>query len=187
MILLTVITIVMALGLGPQSPGTLKWAHWLGIFGSVLTAVTFAPQIWTTFKLKSAGALSMLMLVVQVFGSILFLYFNAYINKEDYTTWLPNLVTMIVMAFLLGMCVKYEFVDPWLGKKDGQEMVINAEKGDLYGRIPNYDPHAEASGYDSGRFRSHSEDIQTNLEDDDELTKHFGYGKLEDQTKSGKL
>lgn len=74
------------------------YAKFLGIASSLLMLVQWAPQIYTTFKIKvdlsaivfsyhqSPGSLSVAMLLLQMPGALLIMFFQAILNSADVTT-----------------------------------------------------------------------------------------------------
>ncbi len=51
----------------------MDWIQFMGHFGAFLTSVTFIPQVYRTWKTKSAADLSMLMLCIIVLSTIVWL------------------------------------------------------------------------------------------------------------------
>jgi len=90
-----------------QSTTLVTYARVLGISASILVIIHWSPQIWTTFNLKSPGTLSILMLVLQMPGSLVVVFFQAVLNKADWTTWTPYLLTAVQQLILLILCLVY--------------------------------------------------------------------------------
>ena len=68
-LLVVIISAAFAFG-APSHLGA--WANFLGIMSAALAAVQYIPQIWTTYLLKHAGSLSILMMCIQTPGGFLF-------------------------------------------------------------------------------------------------------------------
>ena len=51
----------------------MDWIQFMGHFGAFLTSVTFIPQVYRTWKLRSAGDLSLLMLFIVLTSTIVWL------------------------------------------------------------------------------------------------------------------
>lgn len=49
------------------------WIQFMGHFGAFLTSVTFIPQVYRTWKLRSAGDISLLMLFIVLTSTIVWL------------------------------------------------------------------------------------------------------------------
>jgi len=92
---------------GISSEVMVKYAQTCGGISSVVILFQWMPQIWTVFKLKSPGSLSVPMLALQAPGAILVIYFLAVLNKADFTTWAPYVVTFIEQVILIALCAFY--------------------------------------------------------------------------------
>jgi MtN3 and saliva related transmembrane protein len=51
----------------------MDWVQFMGHFGAFLTSVTFIPQVYRTWKLRSAGDISLLMLCIVLLSTIVWL------------------------------------------------------------------------------------------------------------------
>eukprot|EP01119_Soliformovum_irregulare_P006903 TRINITY_DN1930_c0_g1_i2.p1 TRINITY_DN1930_c0_g1~~TRINITY_DN1930_c0_g1_i2.p1 ORF type:complete len:291 (-),score=56.29 TRINITY_DN1930_c0_g1_i2:184-1056(-) len=126
-LILAILAGVMYYNLGTSSDVMIKYAQGLGITSMILVLIQWAPQIFTTFRNKSAGSLSVLMLLMQLPGSLLVMYFQAILNAADFTTWMPYLFQFIQQVILVVMCAIFHFKDwresrkgmPALGFRDG--------------------------------------------------------------------
>ena len=58
------------------------------------------PQIYTTWKLKSPGSLSLLMLLLQAPGTIIVVIFYI-LDGANWSIWLPFLANFFTMTILL--------------------------------------------------------------------------------------
>jgi len=81
-----------------------KIAQALGIVSSILMIVQWAPQIYTTYKMRSPGNLSVLMLLLQMPGALLVMFFQAILNSADVTTWAPYAFLFVEQLILVVMC-----------------------------------------------------------------------------------
>jgi len=82
-------------------------AQGLGIASSILITLQWAPQIWTTYKLKDPGSLSIVMLLLQMPGALLVMFFQSILNSADVTTWAPYAFLFIEELILVVMCLYY--------------------------------------------------------------------------------
>ncbi|KAG5936039.1 hypothetical protein E4U53_000297 [Claviceps sorghi] len=85
------------------------WANFLGIMAATLAAVQYFPQIWTTYRLKHVGSLSIPMMCIQTPGGLLVaasLY--ARLGPEGWSTWAIYLLTALLQGFVLVLGVYYE-------------------------------------------------------------------------------
>jgi uncharacterized protein with PQ loop repeat len=85
----------------------------LGILGTICVVVQWAPQIWTTWKLQAVGSLSILMLIIQLPGTLLVIYFQGVLNKAHWSTLLPYAVTAAEFTILIGLCGFFMTRDWW--------------------------------------------------------------------------
>ena len=66
----------------------------IGLFGAFLSGVTFFPQVYRTWKLKSAKELSLVMILIILLSNIVWLIYA--FNKQD--------VAIILANFFVGSC-----------------------------------------------------------------------------------
>jgi len=98
-----------------------KVAQTLGYTSSILIAIQWTPQIWTTFKLKDPGSLSILMLLLQMPGALLVMYFQAILNAADASTWVPYAFLFLEELLLVIMCLYYIVRNRRLNKQNSEE------------------------------------------------------------------
>ena len=67
----------------------------VGLFGAFLSGVTFFPQVYRTWKLKSAKELSLVMILIILLSNIVWLIYA--FNKQD--------IAIISANFFVGSCV----------------------------------------------------------------------------------
>ena len=86
-----------------------SWAYFLGGFGTLLAAIQFLPQIWTTWKLKEVGSLSIPMMCIQTPGAFVWVGSLAgRLGWEGWSTWGNYLVCGILQGCLLVMGITFE-------------------------------------------------------------------------------
>lgn len=85
------------------------WADFLGVMSATLAAVQYLPQIWTTYRLKHVGSLSIPMMCIQTPGGYLFA-FNLYLRLgwEGWSSWGIFLLTATMQGCLLVLAIFYE-------------------------------------------------------------------------------
>jgi len=83
------------------------YAEAVGIASGVCMVVQYTPQIYTTIKLKSAGSLSITMLLMQMPGSLLVIIFQGFLNEASWTTWVPYVFQAIEQLTLVIICTFY--------------------------------------------------------------------------------
>lgn len=85
------------------------WANFLGVMATALAAVQYVPQIWTTYKLKHVGSLSIPMMCIQTPGGFLFAAsLFARLGWAGWSTWVIYLITASMQGSVLFMGVYYE-------------------------------------------------------------------------------
>ncbi|KAI8623866.1 ATP synthase F0 [Xylariaceae sp. FL1651] len=106
---LFVVIISAALAFGAPSY-LATWANVLGIMAAALAAIQYVPQIWTTYRLKHAGSLSILMMTIQTPGGLLFAAsLAARLGWAGWSSWGVYVLTAIMQGILLTMAIKYEW------------------------------------------------------------------------------
>ena len=112
-------------------PNSLRsWAYLLGVLGTLLAAVQFLPQIWTTWKLQEVGSLSIPMMCIQTPGSFIWVgSLAARLGWEGWSTWGIYLVTGVLQGCLLAMSIGFEVRD-WKQRKADVKDASNVAAGD---------------------------------------------------------
>ena len=72
----------------------MKWIEILGIMGAILSGITFFPQVYRTWKLKSAKELSLTMILIILLSNIVWLIYA--FKKND--------MAIIYANFFVGSC-----------------------------------------------------------------------------------
>lgn len=78
----------------------------IGISAGILTTVAFFPQVFKTYKSKSAKDLSLNMLVILFFGILLWFFYGLLIT--EYPIIIANAVGSLLALTLLIMKLKYK-------------------------------------------------------------------------------
>jgi len=79
-------------------------AIFLGISGTILAILQYAPQIYKTYRAGLVGALSLGTMAIQVPGSVLFVISIAIRPGTNWTSWIPYAVTGAMQGGLLVCC-----------------------------------------------------------------------------------
>ncbi|KAJ3220826.1 hypothetical protein HDU81_011165 [Chytriomyces hyalinus] len=82
-------------------------ASGFGVLSAVSSLVLFVPQIFETVKLKSAGALSIPTLMMQVPGNFLFALSISLAPGANFTSYAPLLISGMLQFVLLALCLHY--------------------------------------------------------------------------------
>ena len=85
------------------------WANFLGIMAAVLAGIQYVPQIWTTYKLKHVGSLSIPMMCIQTPGGFLFAAsLFGRLGWAGWSTWGIYILTAAMQGVVLFLGVYYE-------------------------------------------------------------------------------
>ncbi|KAI0199159.1 ATP synthase F0 [Astrocystis sublimbata] len=108
------------------------WANALGIMAAVLAAIQYIPQIWTTYKMKQAGSLSILMMTIQTPGGLLFAAsLAARLGWAGWSSWGVYVLTAFMQGIVLTMAIRYEW--PFYGDR-GDESPSSPQQRPVYNR-----------------------------------------------------
>ena len=89
-----------------------SWANTLGILATVLASIQYFPQLYTTFRLKKVGSLSIPMMCIQTPGSFVWAgSLAARVGRKGWSAWGVYVVTGCLQGVLLGMGIYYEVLD----------------------------------------------------------------------------
>ncbi|OJJ51513.1 hypothetical protein ASPZODRAFT_148780 [Penicilliopsis zonata CBS 506.65] len=121
-ILHAAIIFIISVTLAVRHPSSLQnWANFLGVMAAVLSSIQYFPQIYTTFRLRCVGSLSIPMMCIQTPGSIVWAgSLAARLGTEGWSAWGVYLVTACLQGTLLGMAVYFEYISP-TKKEEGHE------------------------------------------------------------------
>ncbi|KAJ4462463.1 putative PQ loop repeat protein [Paratrimastix pyriformis] len=95
-------------GRGPCETSIIVYAQVMGILSVICNIVQWSPQIWKTWRLKSKGSLSIIMLALNTPGSFLILFYLAVIEKNGVFTWISFLAAGSQQLFLLVLVIIFE-------------------------------------------------------------------------------
>ncbi|MEO1625634.1 MAG: SemiSWEET transporter [Bacteroidota bacterium] len=77
----------------------------MGLFAGVLTTIAFVPQVYQTWKSKSAKDLSLGMLLILIAGLILWLIYGLFLNAMSII--FTNSAVLVLASILLFFKFKY--------------------------------------------------------------------------------
>ena len=104
------LTLIVSIIIVAAFPSHLKsWAETLGVVASILACIQYLPQIYTTWTLKSAHSLSILMMCFQTPGSAFFvlsLYLR--LGAKGWSAWAPFVVTGTLQCVLLCLALTFQ-------------------------------------------------------------------------------
>lgn len=109
-VLHAVITLIVSALILYLAPHHLQaWANALGIVATVLAAVQYIPQFFTTWRLQTAASLSIPMMCIQTPGSFVWAASLAKrLGPAGWSLWGIFLVTGCLQGGVLGMCIYFE-------------------------------------------------------------------------------
>jgi len=84
------------------------WAGLLGLAGAALAACQYVPQIWHTARAGLVRSVSIITMMVQVPGSLLFMYALTGRDGVNWTTLMPYMAAAILQSVLLVLCVAWK-------------------------------------------------------------------------------
>jgi len=114
---------------GPDADATdIYGQYFLGTFAALHPILTWTPQIWTTYKRKSSGSLSLIMLLLVFPGALLVAFYQGILN-EEYVVAIPALISGIELGVLLAMVLYYDCVN-WRAKKAKEKEEKNGKGRD---------------------------------------------------------
>lgn len=108
------IVLIVSLAVAIKQPSHLQaWANFLGIMSAVLASIQYFPQIWTTFRLRKVGSLSIPMMCIQTPGSLVWAASLAQrLGAEGWSAWGVYVVTALLQGTLLVMGIYFEYLGP---------------------------------------------------------------------------
>ena len=80
-------------------------AHWIGALASVLTTLSFVPQVWRVWKTRSARDLSLPMYLIFTTGVVLWEIYGLLIGS--WPIIVGNLITLVLASSVLAMKLKF--------------------------------------------------------------------------------
>ena len=80
-------------------------AHWIGALASVLTTISFIPQVWRVWKTRSARDLSLPMYLIFTMGVALWLVYGVMLGS--WPIIVGNAITVVLAGMVLAMKLKF--------------------------------------------------------------------------------
>ncbi|CCX06480.1 hypothetical protein FPQ18DRAFT_135153 [Pyronema domesticum] len=93
------------------SAALVNWANFLGVQSTVLASIQYIPQLFTTWRLKHVGSLSIPMMCIQTPGSFVWAISLATREGTRWSSWATYVVTGCLQGALLAMCITWEIAD----------------------------------------------------------------------------
>ncbi|KAJ5683304.1 hypothetical protein N7462_006469 [Penicillium macrosclerotiorum] len=107
-------TIIISVAFAIRQPTALHaWANFLGILAAILASIQYFPQIYTTFRLRCVGSLSIPMMCIQTPGSLVWAAsLAAREGIKGWSIWGVLVVTACLQGTLLAMAIYFEYLGP---------------------------------------------------------------------------
>ena len=83
----------------------MDWQQIFGLFAGGLIAVSYIPQIWKLFKLKSAKEISLPFSLLQLCGGLMWLVYGLILSLP--AVIITNIANVILICLLLNAKIKY--------------------------------------------------------------------------------
>jgi len=83
----------------------MDWQQIFGLFAGGLIAVSYIPQIWKLFKLKSAKEISLPFSLLQLCGGLMWLVYGLILSLP--AVIITNIANVILICLLLYAKIKY--------------------------------------------------------------------------------
>lgn len=120
----------------PPSTALVAWANFLGLQSTVLASVQYVPQLYTTWRLRHVGSLSIPMMCIQTPGSFVWAVSLATREGTRWSSWATYVVTGTLQGVLLVMCVSFELSDRAERRKavdagNGADVMVDGERRPL--------------------------------------------------------
>ncbi|KAJ5584509.1 uncharacterized protein N7459_004309 [Penicillium hispanicum] len=105
------VTVILSVAFALRRPAALPaWANFLGILAAILASIQYFPQIYTTFRLRCVGSLSIPMMCIQTPGSLVWAAsLAAREGAKGWSVWGVLLVTASLQGTLLVMAIYFEY------------------------------------------------------------------------------
>ncbi|KKA28889.1 hypothetical protein TD95_004162 [Thielaviopsis punctulata] len=105
-VVIVAVTVVLSL----SHPDSLNnWADFLGVMAAMLAAVQYLPQIWTTWRIKHVGSLSIPMMCIQTPGGVVFaISLYSRLGLRGWSTWGIFVLSALMQGSLLAMAMYFE-------------------------------------------------------------------------------
>lgn len=78
----------------------------IGLVAAVLTTSAYVPQVYKTWKTKSAGNISLTMYLAMFIGIILWLIYGIYLNS--FAMVVANIITAILTLVIIVFKLRYK-------------------------------------------------------------------------------
>jgi hypothetical protein len=129
------VTIIISIAFELRQPAAVPaWANFLGVLAAILASIQYFPQIYTTFRLKCVGSLSIPMMCIQTPGSLVWAgSLAARKGWSGWSIWGVLVVTACLQGTLLAMAIYFEYFGPNNKREGGHHAIQDAPDGPSLG------------------------------------------------------
>ena len=78
----------------------------IGLIAAVLTTSAYVPQVYKTWKTKSAGNISLTMYIAMFTGILLWLVYGIHLNS--FAMIVANIITAVLTSIIIYFKLKYK-------------------------------------------------------------------------------
>jgi len=108
-VLCMIISFSLLATFGPCGIHVRQFGWFMGLVAAMLNVFQWSPQIYKTYKSKSKGSFSLIMLLIQAPGSFILVYFLVIVSKENISVWFSTLSAGIQQFILLTLILRYDY------------------------------------------------------------------------------
>lgn len=131
--------IEIVIGFSTNSTVLYSIANINGLLSTLLTVIKYVPQIYTTYRLKHPGTLSIGMMCIQTPGGFVFTATLYFTKGSHWSSWVSYLVAAILQGTLLLLCFYYVYFQGGLHNGESAEEL----EREAIERIINENRHEE--------------------------------------------
>ncbi|RCK56415.1 Uncharacterized protein C4C5.03 [Candida viswanathii] len=99
----------IAVGFSTNATTLYSIANVNGLLSATLTVIKYVPQIYTTYRLKHPGTLSIGMMCIQTPGGFVFTATLYFTKGSHWSSWVSYLVAALLQGTLLLLCFYYVY------------------------------------------------------------------------------
>lgn len=117
-----------------------------GLIAIPVSAIVWVPQIIVTVKTQSLGSLSWVLLVSELFGSMIVVLYQAVLEGEHWTTWSAEAVVVMEQVVLLGLFYWLRFRTKKITAKEDfelDEIAVNEDSDTISRSDLDFEPQDE--------------------------------------------
>lgn len=82
-----------------------KKVEYIGYLGTILSCITFVPQVYQTWKTKSVGDLSLIMVLIVVSSTIVWMLYAYFVKSKPIL--LANAIVFVLSLMMLYFKLTY--------------------------------------------------------------------------------